>query len=398
MGWVSYSGSSAGEKFIRSTRFISIGSGTSGTLTIPDEGTIVLDDFGGTVDAVVTTISGGRPQFAQASEADSTLITATLDTDGNWTISGTPSAYPVALIYRVKQRLKDFDSEATDIVGEYDIEEAGGASSAADVSYSNGTSGLSATDVQDAIDETEARVDLLEAGYWRPSASRPLAFLSPDKGHLIRANYAWTAIGQDSASWIQATSNGTSDINATSGVSDGINQRYIKQVNSNTGYITLSSYGLATDGFCINSDIEFEAYIRVRLPALSDGTNTYTYRFGHTNQTTGTACTHGAEFVYDQSTSDNWICRTALASTPTETTSSIVVDEDEWIELFIRHDSSGTPSFKFYVNQTLAVTHTTNLPIETVPRGHVATSVAKSAHTAVTNTYTSGFQMALYIA
>lgn len=128
MSWVSYSGgagtSEADSKYIRSTRFESIPSGTSGTVTLPASSTVVLDDFGGTVDAAVSTISGGRPTFTQATTSGGTAITTTFDASGNWTFSGTPSAYPVAIIYRVKQLLADFDSDDSSLVGEWDLEES----------------------------------------------------------------------------------------------------------------------------------------------------------------------------------------------------------------------------------------------------------------------------------
>jgi hypothetical protein len=110
-------------KYVRSTRFISIGSGTSGTLTPPPDSEILQDDFGGTVDAITTTLSGGRPTNTQTQTSGGAVVAATLDTSGNWTLTGVPSSYPVALLYRVRQLFYDFDSDATDIVGDVSIDE-----------------------------------------------------------------------------------------------------------------------------------------------------------------------------------------------------------------------------------------------------------------------------------
>lgn len=104
-------------KDVRTTRFASIGSGTNGTLTLPTASTIVLDDFGGGTDALTAQIETGKPINQSAKTSTGTSIAVTLDSSGNYTLSGTPSAYPIAIIYRVKQELEDFDSDASDIIG-----------------------------------------------------------------------------------------------------------------------------------------------------------------------------------------------------------------------------------------------------------------------------------------
>lgn len=111
--------------YVRTSRFVSIGAGTSGTITIPANSTVVLDDFGGTVDAVICKMSGGRPQFTSAVDAGGNVISTTFDSSGNYSFSGTPSAYPVAIVYRVQQTLIDFDSISSDIVGPPQVVSAG---------------------------------------------------------------------------------------------------------------------------------------------------------------------------------------------------------------------------------------------------------------------------------
>lgn len=384
-----------GDKYVRSTRFASIGSGTSGSLTLPSNSEVVLDDFGGTTDAVVTTISGGRPSFASAKTAGGTVVATTLDASGNWSLSGTPSAYPVAIVYRVKQQFKNFDSDASDIVGSYDVEEEGGASAAADVTFDNTDTGLTATDVQEAIDEVEGRVDTLESGIYRVGAGRPLLYLAPDIGHLVRANYTWTAIGQDPAAFLQYASGGTTDMVARSGVSDGISQRFAMLRSTTSGYIVLTSYGSATDGFCINSDNEFEAYCRVYIPDLSDATDEYDFRFGMTHQVNAAApTTGGIEFVYNRDTNTNWLCETTTSSTTTSTDSGVAVTPDTWIELYMRYDSSGTPSVTFYIDRALVATNTTNIPTDSTPRYHIAHGISRSAGSATREIFCGGLQYA----
>lgn len=111
-----------GEIYVRSTRFVSIGSGTSGSITLTGTQEIVLDDFGGTTDAVVTTIEGGRPTNEPAQTSSGAQVAATLDASGNWTLSGTPSSYPVALVYRVREQFQEYDDFNNSVMGGLDLQ------------------------------------------------------------------------------------------------------------------------------------------------------------------------------------------------------------------------------------------------------------------------------------
>lgn len=108
---------SLGDKIVRSTRFLLINSGTSGTVTLPFASSVVLDDFGGTTDASISKVSDGKPTFENAVTSLGAVVTTTFDSSGNYVLSGVPSSYPVAILYRVQQRFEDFDSLASDIIG-----------------------------------------------------------------------------------------------------------------------------------------------------------------------------------------------------------------------------------------------------------------------------------------
>lgn len=116
------------DKEIRTTRFATISSGTIGTITLPPNSTVVLDDFGGTTDAVTSMLDGGRPTYTSALTTLGTVVATTFDAGGNYSLSDTPSLYPIAIIYRVQQRLADFDSTALDIVGGPEIVNVSGGS------------------------------------------------------------------------------------------------------------------------------------------------------------------------------------------------------------------------------------------------------------------------------
>lgn len=78
-------------------------SSTAGTITIPANATILLDQFAGGVDAFVSTIINGQPTgtFPQTAGGVNVDVTS-FDALGNFTLSGTPSSYPVALVYILK--------------------------------------------------------------------------------------------------------------------------------------------------------------------------------------------------------------------------------------------------------------------------------------------------------
>ena len=125
--WIGTLAAILGDRYVETDRFVSIGSGTSGTVTPPSGSTITLDAFGGALDAVVSTISNGKYTDISAKDAAGNIIATTFDAGGNWVFSGTPSAYPVAIIYHVIQPLLTFDPTDTDIVGSFDLENVDGA-------------------------------------------------------------------------------------------------------------------------------------------------------------------------------------------------------------------------------------------------------------------------------
>jgi hypothetical protein len=105
------------DKNVITTRFASVSS-TTGTVTLPANSTVRLDDFGGTTDAIVTEIASGRPTNQLAYTAAGNVVTTTFDASGNFVLSGVPAAYPVAVVYRVVTPLKYFSSADSSIVGD----------------------------------------------------------------------------------------------------------------------------------------------------------------------------------------------------------------------------------------------------------------------------------------
>ena len=110
-------GGGYGSSYIRTTRFALISSGTSGTVTLPPNSQVVLNDFGGTVDAVVVQVDSSYPTQVPALTAAGVVVATSFDSSGNYTFTDTPSSYPVAILYRVQQQLQNFDSTASNIWG-----------------------------------------------------------------------------------------------------------------------------------------------------------------------------------------------------------------------------------------------------------------------------------------
>lgn len=105
------------------TYFTEISSST-GTITIPTGATILLDQFQSGADAYVSTIQNSQPtgNFPQTA-GGVTVDVSSFDALGNYTLSGTPSSYPVALIYILK--IKAIDYNNLTIVNILDLEDIG---------------------------------------------------------------------------------------------------------------------------------------------------------------------------------------------------------------------------------------------------------------------------------
>ncbi len=75
----------------------------SGTVTKPTNSTIILNFYPEGVDALVAKLdTQGRPLDEPVYTAGGVLVTTTFDTNGNYVLSGTPSAYPVGIVYFIK--------------------------------------------------------------------------------------------------------------------------------------------------------------------------------------------------------------------------------------------------------------------------------------------------------
>jgi hypothetical protein len=84
--------------------FQSIESGTGGTVTKPTHATIILGEYEGGLNCALVEVDSatGRPKDCNVTDSAGYTITATLTAGGVYSLSGTPSGYPIALVFQIQ--------------------------------------------------------------------------------------------------------------------------------------------------------------------------------------------------------------------------------------------------------------------------------------------------------
>jgi hypothetical protein len=152
-------------------------------------------------------------------------------------------------------------------------------------------------------------------------------------------------------------------------VDNGVNGIRLGTLTSTTAapYLNLSHTGAANpvQAYTLTSDY-IVMTTRIRIPDLSDGTNSYNLRIGMVNSLNQVNIGNGCIFTYDSigtqtgsSASANWQALTANTNVRTFTNTTTAVSANTWVKLRIVANSSNV---FFYVNNTLVATHTTNIP------------------------------------
>ncbi len=146
-------------------------------------------------------------------------------------------------------------------------------------------------------------------------------------------------------------------------------------VRHSTGSTTTGFAGYTygnTNLFLGLGEISIETY--ATIDTLSTATDRFFTYFGygvHSNWTNNPNCIFfsydegGSLFFNPLNASPNWKCYTRTSGVTTMTTTSILVNAQQWYKLRIDINSSGNV-VKFYIDGILVATHNTNIPATTV--------------------------------
>lgn len=316
-----------GDKYVRSTRFEIISSGTSGTVTLPTNSTVVLDDFGGTTDAVIAETSSSIPTLVAARTASGEVVATTFDSSGNWSLTGTPSSYPVAILFRVRQRFTDFDSTASNIWGNSNVE----------------------------YDDN---------------------FLHPSDGIRIIENWAASTAAGNNA-WLALNNSGSVGLNASIGSTTRFGIFRCETLTSATAAPTLI---LGSGATFVMGGVKHSFETDVYIGALATVTEDFVIRIGYSNSTSSSAPTNGVFFEYDRATSgDFWRIRcTQLATSSVTVTAAAVTTGWNTFHVYVNED--GTLA-KFFLNGVKIGEVATNIPNGTSQTVSPSYQIIKTAGT-----------------
>jgi len=222
--------------YVRSQWFKQIDSGTSGTLVATTEiGTsaeFIADQWPDDVDMLVSVVtSGERPDRFPPRDAAGNPISATFNTStGAWALSGTPNAYPVALIYCYRQKLVNFTDTKALVDFAYELptdsglivrEESGGviANHVSNIKFPDSTltdNGDNSVSIVIPHSVTTGRANDEHSGYW---------WLNGRAGN-------YTAYGSTDAG---GTFNLHTTSHATKGTGNVADTLYVDEVNNRVG-------------------------------------------------------------------------------------------------------------------------------------------------------------------
>lgn len=240
-------------------------------------------------------------------------------------------------------------------VGEdgYDLEVL--ATGADDISYDNTESGLVATDVQAAIDEVAGISDVFV-----------------DQFEVDITTSLGSTGDMSTVAGIHAVS--------TTGSGSSVTRAQGTTILS-TGTTTTGDATFFKDGSAINFDTKKVVSARVLLSTASDGTNTFTARFGLCNS--GNFTTFGAGFRYSSTENGgNWVAFCTMSSVSSVVNTIIAPSFGSYASNTgqILSVELTAADCKFYINGVLVATITTNVPTLVVARAP-GIQIVKSAGT-----------------
>lgn len=181
--------------------------------------------------------------------------------------------------------------------------------------------------------------------------------ISPARGWVWFNEFCSTTAGAEGVNTLSSV--GTIDRGPNDDETNHPGTWRIKAVTAATNDYAILEYGGGLHfNFAAGDTYTLEGLIYI--DDLATAGEDYLFRTGFGDTTTGIAGTDECCFVYDRSTSANWIVTTANNGTRTSTTTSTVVTENAWNKLKVV--VTGVTSAEFIINGTSVATHTTNIP------------------------------------
>ncbi len=182
--------------------------------------------------------------------------------------------------------------------------------------------------------------------------------------------------------WTTSSSGTSAGVAATAGTALRPGIQRLTTGTDTTGRAILAHGGESANSFLFGGGvytIESDIYITT----LSDGTDTYTLRFGFGDSFTG-AHTDGAYFRYTDvgggGATPNWYMCAASNTTLTATDTTVAAVAGAWTRLKAVVNAAGT-SVEYFINGVSAGTVTTNIPTGTGRETAALLTVIKSAGT-----------------
>jgi hypothetical protein len=157
---------------------------------------------------------------------------------------------------------------------------------------------------------------------------------------------------------------------------------YIEMKNLTTGTTTTGGSVLSLEQIPLPNPEKLWVYYGANVNDLSTVAEEFIFEFGILDGTAGATSSDGVYFRYDRLTSTNWYAVTEASSTETTTDTGVAVVADADDNFLIYTDVAGT-EVKYYINDALVATHTTNIPTATnmVSRMRIQKSAGTTSRT-----------------
>jgi hypothetical protein len=179
-----------------------------------------------------------------------------------------------------------------------------------------------------------------------------------------------------------SSSNGTGSANVFT-ITDPGGHPGIAQAQTGTTTTGSSGYGVGGTTGLVEIRLGFGAWVfetDIRIPTVSDGTDTFTTYLGFTDNRAGNG-TDMVAFRYTSGTnSGKFEAVTRQNSTETATDTTITMTATQWYRLRIEINADAS-SVAFYIDGTLRATNTTNIPTGSGRETGIGVFIAKSLGT-----------------